>query len=44
MLKEMAFHALHMNGSRRSKALLLEKLKKSAEELIVFLQKKYRLE
>lgn len=44
MLKEMAFHAVHMNGSRRSKALLLEKLKKSAEELIVFLQKKYRLE
>ena len=43
MLKEMAFHAVHMNGSRRSKILLFEKLKKSAEELVVFLKEKYHL-
>ena len=43
MLKEMAFHTVHMNGSRRSKLLLFEKLKKSAEELINYLQKEYHL-
>ena len=44
MLKEMAFHTVHMNGSRRSKVLLFEKLKKSAEELNNFLKKEYHLE
>jgi hypothetical protein len=44
MLKEMAFHSVHMNGSRRSKLLLFEKLKKSAEELINYLQKAYHLD
>ncbi len=44
MLKEMAFHVVHMNGSRRSKLLLFEKLKKSAEELNEYLKKEYHLE
>ena len=43
MLKEMAFHTVHMNGSRRSKLQLFEKLKKSAEELISYLQNEYHL-
>ena len=34
MLKELAFHILQMNGSRRSKISLLENMKKSGEELI----------
>ncbi len=44
MLKEMAFHTVHMNGSRRSKLLLFEKLKKSAVDLIGNLKKEYHLE
>ncbi len=44
MLKEMAFHTVHMNGSRRSRLLLFEKLKKSAEELNGYLNKEYHLE
>jgi hypothetical protein len=44
MLKEMAFHTVHMNGSRRSKLLLFEKLKKSAEDLNEYLKKEYHLE
>ena len=44
MLKEMAFHTVHMNGSRRSKLLLFEKLKKSAEELNLYLKKEYHLQ
>ena len=44
MLKEMAFHTLHMNGTRRSRVLLFEKLKASAEELTVYLKKEYHLE
>ncbi len=43
ILKEMAFHTLHMNGTRRSRVLLFEKLKKSAEELTVYLKKEYHL-
>jgi hypothetical protein len=43
MLKEMAFHTVHMNGSRRSKVLLFEKLQKSAEELTNYLIKEYHL-
>jgi hypothetical protein len=41
MLKEMAFHTVHMNGSRRSKLLLFEKLKKSAEDLNKYLKTEY---
>jgi len=44
MLKEMAFHTVHMNGSRRSKLLLFEKLKKSAETLNDYLKKEYHLQ
>ncbi len=44
MLKEMAFHTVHMNGSRRSKLLLFEKLKKSAETLNDYLKKEYHIE
>jgi hypothetical protein len=44
MLKEMAFHTLHMNGTRRSRVLLFEKLKKSAAELITYLKNKYHLD
>ena len=43
MLKELSFHTLQMNGSRRSKILLLEKMKKSGEELFVYLKDKYHL-
>jgi hypothetical protein len=44
LLKEFGFHTLQMNGSRRSKLLLFEKLKKSAEELIVYLKENYHLD
>lgn len=44
VLKEIAFHTLQMNGSRRSKLLLFEKLKKSAEELNNYLKKEYHLD
>jgi len=44
MLKELAFHILQMNGSRRSKISLLENMKKSGEALIAFLKDKYHLE
>lgn len=44
LLKELGFHTLQMNGSRRSKLLLLETLKKSAVALIYFLKKKYHVE
>ncbi len=43
LLKEMGFHTLQMNGSRRSKILLLEKLKISGEDVISFLKKEYHL-
>ncbi len=39
MLKEMAYHTIQMNGSRRSKVLLFEKLKSSAEQLNEYLKK-----
>ena len=44
LLKELAFHVVQMNGSRRSKLLMLENLKKSAGELKVLLVSKYHLE
>ena len=43
LLKEMGFHALQMNGSRRTKLLILEALKKNAEDLIGYLKKNYHL-
>ena len=43
MLKELAFHTLQMNGSRRSKILMLENLKKKAEELMAYLKSNYHL-
>ena len=44
MLKELAYHAVQMNGSRRSKLLLFEKLMKSAEDLNIYLGKEYHLD
>ncbi len=44
LLKELGFHTLQMNGSRRSKILLLENMKKSGEELFVYLKDKYHLD
>lgn len=43
LLKEMSFHTLQMNGSRRSKLLILEDLKKSGAGLMEYLKEKYRL-
>lgn len=43
LLKELSFHVLQMNGSRRSKISLLEIMKKSGEELVGFLKAKYHL-
>jgi hypothetical protein len=42
-LKELGYHALQMNGSRRSKKSMLQNLKKSAVELTLFLKNQYRL-
>ena len=42
-LKELGFHTLQMNGSRRSKILLLKNMKKSGEDLIAYLKDKYHL-
>jgi hypothetical protein len=42
-LKQLEFHTLQMNGSRRSKMGMLEKLKSSAIELRSYLQKEYHL-
>ena len=44
LLKELSFHALQMNGSRRSKLLMLQNLKKTAAGLMSFLKNKYQLE
>ena len=44
LLKELGFHTLQMNGSRRSKMLILENLKKNGNELINYLQKEYHLD
>ena len=43
MLKEVGFHTLQMNGSRRSKEGMLESLRKSAIELKAYLEKEYHL-
>ena len=42
-LKELGFHTLQMNGSRRSKILLLENMKSSGEDLVSYLKNKYHL-
>jgi hypothetical protein len=42
-LKELGFHTLQMNGSRRSKILLLENMKSSGEDLVLYLKSKYHL-
>jgi len=39
-LKELSFHTLQMNGSRRSKILMFQNLKKNAEDLIIYLETK----
>ena len=43
LLKELGFHTLQMNGSRRSKLLMLENLKKIANDLMSTLKDKYHL-
>jgi len=43
LLKELGFHTLQMNGSRRSKLGMLENLKKTAAHLKAYLQKEYHL-
>ena len=43
LLKELGFHTLQMNGSRRSKILLLENMKKTAKDLMSYLKNKYHL-
>lgn len=42
-LKELGFHTLQMNGSRRSKLLMLKNLKNMAQDLISYLKDNYRL-
>ena len=44
LLKELEFHTLQMNGSRRSKIGMLENLKKTAINLRSYLQKEYHIE
>ena len=44
LLKELGFHTLQMNGSRRSKILLLETMKQSGEYLVSYLKNKYHLQ
>jgi len=43
LLKELGFHTLQMNGSRRSKIGMLENLKKTAANLKAYLQQEYHL-
>lgn len=42
-LNQLGFYAVQMNGSRRAMTGLLQRLKQSAGELLIYLQKKYRL-
>ncbi len=44
LLKELGFHTLQMNGSRRSKIRMLENLEKSAVDVLSYLKKEYHLE
>ena len=43
LLKELGFHVLQMNGSRRSKLGMLEDLQKTADNLKSYLQKEIKL-
>ena len=42
-LKELAFHTLQMNGSRRSKIFMLKELRQEADSLVNFLKEKYHV-
>ncbi len=42
-LNQLGFYAVQMNGSRTGILQLLQKLKRSAEELLMYLQKEYHL-
>ena len=44
LLKELGFHTLQMNGSKRGKLAMFEALKKTAVDLKSYLQKEYHLE
>ena len=44
LLKQLEFSAVQMNGSRRSMIPLLQTLKKSAKELLKYLQDNYHIE
>ncbi len=44
LLKELGFHTLQMNGSRRGRLVMLEALKTTAVNLKSYLQKEYPLE
>lgn len=44
LLKQMEFHAVQMNGSRRSMIPMVRTLQQTAEELIKFLQDNYHID
>ncbi len=44
LLKELSFHTLQMNGSRRGKIVMLQNLRKTAGDLVLFLKNTYHLE
>jgi hypothetical protein len=43
LIKQLGYFIINMNGSRRGRLPLLVDLKKTAEELIIYLQKEYHL-
>ena len=43
LLKQMEFHAVQMNGSRRSLIPLMQRLKRSATELLNYLKDRYQI-
>ena len=43
LLNQLGFYIINMNGSRRGRWPLMVELKKTAEDLIIFLQKEYHL-
>lgn len=43
LLNELAFHTLQMNGSRRSKIIMLKDLRQHADSLSTFLKEKYHV-
>ena len=44
MLNQLGFYAVQMNGSRLGMIQLLQNLKLSAEELLIYLQKRYKID